>query len=130
MGTAPRWPGGDSLKVQEYIRVQTVSTSGTNASIRLDYYKNGEQQDSVTVVFNQSPNRSFHFVKVEYSTVTNQYWTITSNAIAGQATISGSNALVSNNAFTQVSWYHPQSRNFVVYKYPKAEKIVGQKLSI
>lgn len=127
MGTALRMPGGTSFKIQEYIRIRTVSMGGNDASIALDYYKNGLCIDTVTIRYDSNPNRTFHFITISYST---PYWTATANKPCLSASVSGSNATVSASSYTSQTWGFDSSRVYVACLVPNSEKMTGQALPI
>lgn len=100
-----------SSTVTEYIHVYTNSTGNTDASLRMVYYHNNVQSDSVTIYFTST--RSFHFLNTIYS---GQRWTVSSSAITGRASVSGSNMIVQDSGFNSSTWVFTSSQNFVVYR--------------
>ena len=121
------YPGGDSNKIKEYIRIRTVSTDGGDAIIALDYYQNGVCTDTVTINHGSNPNRTFHFITISYS---DERWTATANSLCLSALVSGSNATVSSSSYISQTWKYSVSRTYVACKVPNIEKMAGQILKI
>ena len=67
--------------------------------------------DSVTIYYTST--RSFHFLSTTYS---GQRWTVSSSAITGRASISGSIMIIQNNGFSSSTWAFTSNQNFVVYR--------------
>lgn len=124
---ALRMPGGGtSLKIQEYIRIRTVTTGSNDASIALDYYQDGVCTDTVTILYT-NPNRTFHFITISYSS---PYWTARANKPCFSASVSDSNATVSSSSYTSQTWNFESSRVYVACLVPNLDKMVGQALPI
>lgn len=65
MGHAPQGSEMGGTKIKSYIRVDTIDTSGANASIKLDYYEDDKFVDSLEVQYTNASKR-FHYVDVNY----------------------------------------------------------------
>lgn len=113
MGSAPKAiKGNRAAGIKSYIRIVTVDKTGSNASIRAEFYENGKLCDQRSFVYSSSQGETlFHEVYISYKGSSYTSWNIRSGSSSVYAaSISGRRAIFDSEIpFVSEMWEYDKS---------------------